>query len=217
MEKLKAIRSGHRSATTRLINKTNDKILENDFKNQELSAAIETLVKKRNLLENFDSKILDGTEVEDIEQEIVDSDEYNLHLDEAIHKFKDIISNSGACVPKPTVSIFLNQGPAARISTFPTFGNMNHNTIKTHDEFQNHFVTDGANAMYNTSATFYDSLPVQTCLHFMGYCTLLRFLDSFESTVQQIAILTMALQRWKESQQIHYRCVLCSEVSGTKE
>lgn len=92
---------------------------------------------------------------------------------------------------------------------------MNHNTIKTHDEFQNHFVTDGANAMYNPSATFYDSLPVQTCLHFMGYCTLLRFLDSFESTVQQIAILTMALQRWKESQQIHYRCVLCSEVSGT--
>ena len=53
MEKLKAIRGGHKSAVTRLINRTDEKIAENDISDQELSAVIETLVKKRNLLKNF--------------------------------------------------------------------------------------------------------------------------------------------------------------------
>lgn len=103
MEKLKAIRGGHRSAVTRLINRTNDKILENDFRIQELSVVIETLVKKRSLLENLDTQVVDGTDVGDIEQEILDSEEYILKLEVAIHTFKDIISNSGASVLKPTV------------------------------------------------------------------------------------------------------------------
>ncbi|XP_063447941.1 interferon-induced very large GTPase 1-like [Mytilus trossulus] len=102
MEKLKAIRGGHRSVVTKLITRTNDKISKSDIENHELSAAIETLVKKRNLLEDFDSKIQDGTEVDDIGQEIVDSDEYNLQVDEAIHKFKDIIKNLDASVLKST-------------------------------------------------------------------------------------------------------------------
>ena len=52
MEKLKAIRGGHKSAVTRLINRTDEKIAENDVGDQELHvlAVIETLVKKRNLL-----------------------------------------------------------------------------------------------------------------------------------------------------------------------
>ena len=50
MEKLKAIRGGHKNIVTRLINSTDEKIAENDVGDQELSAVIETLVKKRNLL-----------------------------------------------------------------------------------------------------------------------------------------------------------------------
>ena len=81
MEKLRAIRGGHRSAVTRLINWTKKKIEDNDIEIQELSAATETLVKKRTLLENLDTQILDGTEVGDIESEILDSYEFNLHLE----------------------------------------------------------------------------------------------------------------------------------------
>ena len=50
MEKLKAIRGGHKNIVTRLINSTDEKNAENDVGDQELSAVIETLVKKRNLL-----------------------------------------------------------------------------------------------------------------------------------------------------------------------
>lgn len=105
MEKLKAIRGGYRNVVTRLINRTNDKILENDFKMQELSPVVETLVKKRNQLENLDADIIQGTEVENMEQEIMDNEEFNLKIEVAIHKYKDIISNSVSSFLKPTVSI----------------------------------------------------------------------------------------------------------------
>ncbi|VDH97211.1 Hypothetical predicted protein [Mytilus galloprovincialis] len=102
MEKLKAIRGGYRNVVTRLINRTNDKILENDFKMQELSPVVETLVKKRNQLENLDADIIQGTEVENMEQEIMDNEEFNLKIEVAIHKYKDIISNSVSSFLKPT-------------------------------------------------------------------------------------------------------------------
>jgi hypothetical protein len=75
MEKLKAIRGGHKSAVTRLINRTDEKIAENDVGDQELHvlAIIETLV-KRNLLKTLDGEILEVTEVEDMEQEIMDTE-----------------------------------------------------------------------------------------------------------------------------------------------
>ena len=90
MEKLKAIRGGHKSAVTRLINRTDEKIAENDVGDQELHvlAVIETLVKS-NLLKTLDGEILEATEVEDMEQEIMDTDEYNLHLDITIRRYKD--------------------------------------------------------------------------------------------------------------------------------
>ncbi|VDI68968.1 Hypothetical predicted protein [Mytilus galloprovincialis] len=139
MEKLRAIRVGHRSAVTRLINRTKEKIADNDMENQELSATTETLVKKRNLLENLDTQILDGTKVGDMEPEVWDSDEFNLHMEVSIHKFKDITSNSGGSVLKPTVNDFLNQGPVAHISTLPTTSNVNHNTNQTQDAIQSTF------------------------------------------------------------------------------
>ena len=45
-------------------------------------------MKKRNLLKTLDGEILEVTEMEDMEQEIMDTDEYNLHLDIAIRRYK---------------------------------------------------------------------------------------------------------------------------------
>ncbi|XP_071141381.1 probable serine/threonine-protein kinase roco8 isoform X2 [Mytilus edulis] len=104
MENLKTNRNGHRSSITRLINRTNEKISDKEIGNQELSAAVETLMIKKDILENLDKQILDGTEVEDVEQEMRDNDEYNSHLEVALRKFKDDISKSGANVLKPTLS-----------------------------------------------------------------------------------------------------------------
>jgi len=72
----KAVRSGRGSAVTKLINRTDDKIEENVITDRELSATIENLhIKKRDLLQNVYSKILDITDIDDLENEIVESDE----------------------------------------------------------------------------------------------------------------------------------------------
>ncbi|XP_076084623.1 uncharacterized protein LOC143055372 [Mytilus galloprovincialis] len=104
MEKLKTNRNVHRSSITRLIDRTNEKISDKEIGNQELSAAVETLMIKKDILENLDKQILDGTGVEDVDQEMRDNDEYNSHLEVALRKFKDVISKSGANVLKPTLS-----------------------------------------------------------------------------------------------------------------
>ena len=51
-------------------------------------------MKKRNLLNTLDGKILEVTEVEDMEQEIMETDEYNLHLDITIRRYKDTKSST---------------------------------------------------------------------------------------------------------------------------
>ena len=84
-----AISGGHKSAVSRYIKKTDEKIAENDVGDQELSAVIETLVKIEELVKNLDGEILEVTEMEDMEQEIMDTDEYNLHLDITIRRYKD--------------------------------------------------------------------------------------------------------------------------------
>jgi len=88
----KAVRGGHRSAVTKLINRTDDKIEENEITDRELSATIENLQKKGDLLQNLDSKLLDITDIDDLENEIVESDEYSLQLDTTIRRYQDLIA-----------------------------------------------------------------------------------------------------------------------------
>ncbi|VDI05659.1 Hypothetical predicted protein [Mytilus galloprovincialis] len=65
-----------------------------DIGHEELSAAADNLTKKRNLLESLDSQILDGTELIDMEQEILDADDYTMNMEVAIRRFKDIVSGN---------------------------------------------------------------------------------------------------------------------------
>ena len=55
----------------------------------------------------MDGEILEVTEVEDMEQEIMDTDEYNLHFDITIHRYKD---------PKSST----NQTTVGEVFTIPT-------------------------------------------------------------------------------------------------
>ncbi|VDI76607.1 Hypothetical predicted protein [Mytilus galloprovincialis] len=77
---------------------------QDDIGNEELSAAADNLTKKRNLLESLDSQILDGTELEDMEQEILDADDYAMNMEVAIRRFKDIVSGNKTTPFQQTVS-----------------------------------------------------------------------------------------------------------------
>ena len=108
MEKLKAMRGGHRSAVTRLIHKTEEKIGENGIADQELNTAIDTLERKRNVLGDLDQQILDVTEAESMEQEILDTDDYTFSLEMTLRKFKDLLSERKRSTPEATVSDISN-------------------------------------------------------------------------------------------------------------
>lgn len=62
MKKLNAVRGGQRSAVSRLIHKTNDKIEDGYINKREVQSAIQNLKLKQELLQNLGCDILDSME-----------------------------------------------------------------------------------------------------------------------------------------------------------
>ncbi|XP_052087852.1 uncharacterized protein LOC127724889 [Mytilus californianus] len=205
MEKLKAIRGGHRSAVTRLINRTKERISENDIELQELSAAADTLTKKRNLLESLDSQILDGTELEDMEQEILDVDEYTMNMEVTIHRFKDIVSGNKTTPFQQTVS------ETTYVPIENTLANHNSNHSENVFSVENNSVYSNANP--TTTTNFYHKLPkldLQNCTG--DILTWQTFWESFEITIHHNPSLTNVQKFSYLKSQIHSEAAQC--ISG---
>ena len=80
MEKLKAIRAGNKSALMRLLRKF-DEAKEDQTFYKDLLVACKNLKEETKLLEKLNGQILENTEPEDLETEIVDTDEYSNNLE----------------------------------------------------------------------------------------------------------------------------------------
>ena len=92
MEKFQAIRRGHRSAVTRLINRTDEKIERGEISALETCTTIETLETKRDVFnKTLDNQIINLTEIEDKEQESLDTEELNYHVESIIGRYKEIL------------------------------------------------------------------------------------------------------------------------------
>lgn len=76
LNKHKSIRSGNKSAVTKLIQKMDVVKHDTDYDQEELTATFENLIQKQKLLNNLNKQILNLTEMEAIENEILHSDEY---------------------------------------------------------------------------------------------------------------------------------------------
>ncbi|VDI66473.1 Hypothetical predicted protein [Mytilus galloprovincialis] len=85
--KLKSIRVGHRSAVSRILRRFGERS-ETEVKPEEdeLEIILDTLKEKQDILKDLDKNILDSVQEEDIEQEILDSDEYKFNLGTKIRK-----------------------------------------------------------------------------------------------------------------------------------
>ena len=90
MENLKSIRGGHKSVVTRLIHRTDEKIAT-EISLREIRTAIDSLETKRYVLLNLDSQIIDVTEIDDMEQEMLDTDDFNYTLESTICKYKELL------------------------------------------------------------------------------------------------------------------------------
>ncbi|XP_063436301.1 uncharacterized protein LOC134717737 [Mytilus trossulus] len=74
MTKKKAIRVGHRGAARRLISKIEEELEKETTQRDEIESLCETLKKKRDILSELDSEILEEIAEENMEAEIEDSD-----------------------------------------------------------------------------------------------------------------------------------------------
>ncbi|XP_063427126.1 uncharacterized protein LOC134710669 [Mytilus trossulus] len=91
--KLKSVRSGNRSAVTRLFRRLDEAKENSNFDEEEVIATLGKLVQKQTLFEDLNEQILKLTEPEDVENEIVDSDEYSVDMETKIRHIRKCIQN----------------------------------------------------------------------------------------------------------------------------
>ena len=90
--KLKSIRAGHRSAVSRILRRFEERSeTEEKPEEDELETILDTLKEKQDILKDLDKNILDSVQEEDIEQEILDTDEYKFNLETKIRKIRKFI------------------------------------------------------------------------------------------------------------------------------
>ncbi|XP_052699402.1 uncharacterized protein LOC128176925 [Crassostrea angulata] len=85
--KLRAVRSGQRSAVTRLLKKLEESFLEEN-NTEDIETIVSTLKEKQEILRNLDDRILEDTVEEDVEKEILEADEYKFDIESKIKKIK---------------------------------------------------------------------------------------------------------------------------------
>lgn len=96
LRKLKVTRTGNRSTVTK---KTEKYEGFEEFSRENLLSVYKDLKQKRKLMENLDEQILDQTtEEEEIENEIIVTDEYNTELDIRLRRFIEFTDNKFANV-----------------------------------------------------------------------------------------------------------------------
>ncbi|XP_063406249.1 uncharacterized protein LOC134690204 [Mytilus trossulus] len=93
MTKKKAIRVGHRGAARRLISKIEEELEKETTQRDEIESLCETLKKKRDILSELDSEILEEIAEENMEAEIEDSDRYVLDIERILTKVRNSSSS----------------------------------------------------------------------------------------------------------------------------
>ncbi|CAG2205134.1 unnamed protein product [Mytilus edulis] len=88
--KPKAVRAGHKSAVKRLLRKTED---DSNLDNEESAELLETLIQKQKIISALDEDIMNSLKEEDIEEEILNADEYKFFLNTKIRHLRKTFAN----------------------------------------------------------------------------------------------------------------------------
>ncbi|CAG2236631.1 unnamed protein product [Mytilus edulis] len=85
-----AVRAGHKSAVKRLLRKTED---DSNLDNEESAELLETLIQKQKIISALDEDIMNSLKEEDIEEEILNADEYKFFLNTKIRHLRKTFAN----------------------------------------------------------------------------------------------------------------------------
>ncbi|CAG2236477.1 unnamed protein product [Mytilus edulis] len=92
--KLKAIRSGHKGAITRLWKNFGDIRDTSEIEIEDVTAILDSVLQKKNILKDLNDKIVDASSDEDVVDEIQQTDEYMFDLDSKIRQIRKLINPS---------------------------------------------------------------------------------------------------------------------------
>ncbi|CAG2217488.1 unnamed protein product [Mytilus edulis] len=92
--KLKAIRSGHKGAITRLWKNFGDIRDTSEIEIEDVTAILDSVLQKRDILKDLNDKIVDASSDEDVVDEIQQTDEYMFDLDSKIRQIRKLINPS---------------------------------------------------------------------------------------------------------------------------
>ena len=93
LAKLKAIRADNKSAITRLFRKIDELDPETDV-NESVRCIINAIAEKQRVLIDINDRIMEETSVEDIENEITDTDEYMFDLQTKVSDVSKLINTN---------------------------------------------------------------------------------------------------------------------------
>ncbi|CAC5396540.1 unnamed protein product [Mytilus coruscus] len=102
LPKLKSIRTDNRSVVTRFLRKFAKSNENSEFDREELLATYENLQQKKKLLDTLNEQIVNASETEDIETEIVDTDEYTTNFVIKLRHFKIFIVKTSQSISNRT-------------------------------------------------------------------------------------------------------------------
>lgn len=184
MEKLKAKRGGHRSTVTRLINRTEEKL--EGLSPREIRTAIDSLETKQQMLQTLDNEILDVTEVEDMEQEMLDTDDFNYNLESTIRRYKEKLEEGTSNSSQRLVSESTHT-PSTSNSDSISALNQNFNQA-TQESYLNEVPSQPSNTH---TSNFYHRLPKLDLPRFNGdVMSWTTFWESFYTTIHTNPSLT---------------------------
>ncbi|CAG2239381.1 Cilia- and flagella-associated protein 206 [Mytilus edulis] len=92
--KLKAVRSGHKGAITRLWKNFGDIRDTSEIEIEDVTAILDSVLQKRDILKDLNDKIVDASSDEDVVDEIQQTDEYMFDLDSKIRQIRKLINPS---------------------------------------------------------------------------------------------------------------------------
>lgn len=217
MDKLKAVRGGHRSAVTRQIHKTDEKINEGEITRRDIHSAIENLERKHELLQKLDAEILDSLDAESVEQEILDADEFNQHIDINIRRYKECDLELRSSTPQDSVSQLTSSIVQNTSTTHSSSNNFNQNTNQ-HMQTSASANSQGEYEInrdppLNETYKFYHKLPKLDLPTFSGDLLLWQtFWESYETTVHTNPSLTNVQRFTYLKAQLHGEAESC--ISG---
>ena len=91
MEKLKALRTGNRAAITKTLKKLKECVNSENFYKEESSGIYELLLKKKQLVDDINEKILEAIDAEQTETEVIEQVEYDSDITVEIKRLEKIL------------------------------------------------------------------------------------------------------------------------------